>query len=178
MRSLLLATALLPLIAACAGGGTKRTPDEFAVITKPPLTVPPDYALRPPRPGEMRPQTLSSSQRTEQLLLGDRASPPPSDGELQFIQNVGALEVDTSIRDILNAENGSIATKEASLANRILFWRVVDGEIDDSEARLDVANREAWEAQRKRSIEGLIGDDAEVMIARDTKGVLRLPGIR
>ncbi len=177
MRSLLLATALVPLIAACASG-PKRTPDEFAVITKPPLTVPPDYALRPPRPGELRPQTLSSSQRTEQLLLGDRASTPPSDGELQFIQNVGALEVDPSIRDILNAENGSIAKKDASLANRILFWRVVDGEVDDSDARLDVANREAWEAQRKRSIEGVIGDDAEVIIARDPGGVLRLPGIR
>ena len=177
MRSLLLVTALIPLIAACAGGG-KRTPDEFAVITKPPLTVPPDYALRPPRPGELRPQTLSSSERTEQILLGDRASAPPSDGELQFIQNVGALAVDPSIRELLNAENGSIASKERSLANRILFWRVVDGEIDDSAAQLSVSNREAWLAQRERSIEGVIGDNAEVIIAKDPGGVLGLPGIR
>ncbi|MEO1042279.1 MAG: DUF3035 domain-containing protein [Pseudomonadota bacterium] len=176
MRSLLLALSLIPMIVACAGG-PKRTPDEFAIITKPPLTVPPDYALRPPKPGELRPATLSSSQRTEQLLLGDRSSAPPSDGELQFIQNVGALAVDPSIRDTLNAENGSIASKETSLANRILFWRVTDGEIDDSEARLDVDNREAWLAQRKRSIETATGGGT-VIIAKDPGGVLGLPGIR
>ncbi|MEO1658355.1 MAG: DUF3035 domain-containing protein [Pseudomonadota bacterium] len=179
MRSLLLATAILPLVAACVGGSTtKRTPDEFAVITKPPLTVPPDYALRPPRPGELRPQTLSSAERTQQLLLGDRSSEPPSDGELQLIQSVGALSVDPSIRDLLNAENGSIASKNASLANRILFWRVVDGEVDDSEARLNAPDREAWFAQRQRSIESAIGEDAEVVIAKDPGGVLGLPGIR
>ncbi|MEM0929014.1 MAG: DUF3035 domain-containing protein [Pseudomonadota bacterium] len=177
MRSLLLATALIPLIAACASGG-KRTPDEFAVITKPPLTVPPDYALRPPRPGELRPETLSSSERTEQLLLGDRSSAPPSDGELQLIQNVGALSVDPSIRDLLNAENGSIASKNASLANRIMFWRVTGGEVDDSEARLEVNDREAWMTQRQDSIESVIGKDAQVTIAKDPGGVLSLPGIR
>ena len=176
MRSLLLAAALVPLIAACASG-PKRTPDEFAIITKPPLTVPPDYALRPPKPGELRPETLSSSQRTEQLLLGDRSSAPPSDGELQFIQSVGALAVDPSIRDILNAENGSIAAKDASMANRILFWRVSNGEIDDSGARLDVDNREEWLAQRKSSIENVVGDGT-VIIAKDPGGVLGLPGIR
>lgn len=39
-------------------GMTKVTPDEFRVVTKAPLVVPPDYALRPPALGEPRPQEL------------------------------------------------------------------------------------------------------------------------
>jgi len=31
-------------------GMTKVTPDEFRVVTKAPLVVPPDYSLRPPAP--------------------------------------------------------------------------------------------------------------------------------
>jgi len=44
--------------AAAALGMTKVVPDEFRVVTKAPLTVPPDYSLRPPAPGEPRPQEL------------------------------------------------------------------------------------------------------------------------
>jgi hypothetical protein len=34
-----------------AAGVTKEPPDEFAVVTKAPLVMPPDYNLRPPKPG-------------------------------------------------------------------------------------------------------------------------------
>ena len=33
----------------------KRSPDEFAVVRRAPLILPPDYGLRPPRPGETGP---------------------------------------------------------------------------------------------------------------------------
>ena len=33
----------------------KRSPDEFAVVSRAPLIVPPDFELRPPRPGESAP---------------------------------------------------------------------------------------------------------------------------
>ena len=52
---------ILPAMAACSALGGKNPPDEFAITTKAPLVVPPDYALRPPKPGESRPQELSSS---------------------------------------------------------------------------------------------------------------------
>ena len=44
--------------ASRAMGMAKVTPDEFRVVTKAPLVVPPEYALRPPAPGEPRPQEL------------------------------------------------------------------------------------------------------------------------
>src|ERR1700749_4884272 len=46
----------LMTLAACdslreEAGLTKQSPDEFAVTTKAPLVVPPDFNLRPPSPG-------------------------------------------------------------------------------------------------------------------------------
>ena len=32
-------------------GNTKQAPDEFAVVARPPLSVPLNFALRPPTPG-------------------------------------------------------------------------------------------------------------------------------
>ena len=34
-----------------ATGSAKLPPDEFTVLTKAPLVLPPDYNLRPPQPG-------------------------------------------------------------------------------------------------------------------------------
>ena len=73
------AIALLGLATGGCGigkalGGGKNAPDEFAITTKAPLVVPPDYGLRPPRPGESRPQELSPSERAQQVLLGDASA--------------------------------------------------------------------------------------------------------
>ena len=166
-------------LSACSssGIGNRNAPDEFAIVTKAPLVVPPDYALRPPRPGETRPQEMSSSDRARQLMMGDATAAPPSRGELALIQDAGALDVDQNIRAILAAENGGQATKDASLANRILFWQVDGDRIDDSAAPLQVEDEAAWMEQRRKSIENVTGGET-VTIAKDDKGVLRLPGVK
>ena len=170
-----LSVLALPLgLSACAGG--KSAPDEFMISTKAPLTVPPDYALRPPRPGETRPQEKSTSDRAREVMLGDARAAPPSRGELALIQNAGAMETDSNIRAILAAENGGRAGKDASLANRILFWRTDGDGIDDSLAPLQVEDEAAWMAQRRESIEAVTGGEP-VTIAKDDKGVLSLPGV-
>ena len=58
------------LLAGCSSDDLSRTfgltrdaPDEFTVTTRAPLSMPPDYSLRPPRPGAPRPQ--EQSQRTQ-----------------------------------------------------------------------------------------------------------------
>ena len=35
---------------------SKKPPDEFAVVKREPLEMPPDFSLRPPTPGAARPQ--------------------------------------------------------------------------------------------------------------------------
>ncbi len=65
---------LAALVGACGSvreelGLTKQAPDEFSVVTKAPLILPPDYALRPPEPGAPRPQELQPQQQAQRALL-------------------------------------------------------------------------------------------------------------
>jgi len=53
----------------------KRSPDEFAVVTRAPLSLPPEYALRPPQPGAQRPQELSPVDAARQSLFSSVNSP-------------------------------------------------------------------------------------------------------
>jgi len=43
-------------------------PDEFAVESRAPLTIPPDFDLRPPTPGAPRPQEQASNQQAKQVI--------------------------------------------------------------------------------------------------------------
>ena len=49
-------------------GIDKTSPDEFAVESRAPLTIPPDFDLRPPQPGASRPQEKSSGQQARQVI--------------------------------------------------------------------------------------------------------------
>ena len=81
MRSkLLLGSALvaMTLLAACSRGdrpgvmaGRSSNLDAFAVSKRAPLTIPPDFALVPPKPGASRPQEADSSQQALSALFGN-----------------------------------------------------------------------------------------------------------
>ncbi len=174
---LALAASALP---GCAGmgkalGGGKNPPDEFAIATKAPLVVPPDYALRPPKPGESRPQELSPSERAKQVLLGDVSAAPPTGGEQILLQEAGATVADPNIRAILAAENGGRSEKDRSFANQLMFWKFVDGKVDDSAAPLKVDDPAAWHAEREEAIEAVTGENAKIVIKNDD--ALLLPGV-
>jgi Protein of unknown function (DUF3035) len=49
-------------------GLEKTSPDEFAVESRAPLTMPPDFDLRPPQPGAARPQEKSADQQARQVI--------------------------------------------------------------------------------------------------------------
>jgi hypothetical protein len=54
--------------------GIDRTgPDEFAVESRAPLTIPPDFELRPPQLGAARPQEVSAAERARKAV--DTAGP-------------------------------------------------------------------------------------------------------
>lgn len=67
------------LVAACSNnwkqtlGIEPTSPDEFAVESRAPLTMPPDFNLRPPEPGATRPQETSVASRAKGVV--DNAGP-------------------------------------------------------------------------------------------------------
>src|SRR5690349_15134178 len=63
------------LLAGCntireAAGNSKEPPDEFAVLTKAPLIIPPDYNLRPPKPGAAATNQSEPTETAQQSLFG------------------------------------------------------------------------------------------------------------
>ncbi len=69
----------LILLSGCGGdtakilGFEKEAPDEFQVVSRAPLSLPPDYGLRPPEPGAARPQEQTPRGEAEGVLFGEEA---------------------------------------------------------------------------------------------------------
>ena len=145
-RSLAGLAAAALVLAACSDvrqslGLDRSVPDEFTVVRKAPLTLPPDFGLRPPRPGAPRPATLDPSQQAQAALGGDGAlaAAPTGDeestpGELALLRKAGANQVDTDIRKILLAETTQRAEKDRSLVDRLIFWRTEEEDVIDATA--------------------------------------------
>lgn len=77
---LLLAMSLVLILALPGCTGMRRAlgmeqvgPDEFAVESRAPLTIPPDFDLRPPQPGAPRPQEVTAAEKARKLI--DTAGP-------------------------------------------------------------------------------------------------------
>jgi len=112
-----------------AAGLQKKSPDEFAVTTKAPLVIPPDFNLRPPMPGAPPANTLDPSSNAEAALFttadpqtvanGMRGNFTP--GEKLLLANAKAQNSDSSIRARLNADQrAAIQNADRSFTDRIL----------------------------------------------------------
>lgn len=129
-------TALSLSLTACGGdsfkdalGYGKQAPDEFAVVTKAPLVIPPDFGLRPPQPGAPRPQEVNIRPEAgaQAALLGNAATNTEAvastPGQQALLEQTGAADADPSIRQVVNAEGRSLVQKDDSIVNDVLFWR-------------------------------------------------------
>jgi hypothetical protein len=108
--AILIAAASVLALSGCntaskALGLAKVTPDEFRIVTKAPLVVPPDYALRPPAPGEPRPQELQPDSAARAVLVGQVQAADRSAGENRFVARAGAAQPDPLIRFVVDDEN-------------------------------------------------------------------------
>ena len=157
-------------------GVSKVTPDEFRVVTKAPLVVPPEFALRPPAPGEPRPQELAPESAARNALLGRAQAVARTEGEQLLVSKAGATQADPLIRYVVDDEFGDLAHKEKSWADRIMFWR----KDAPSATTAAAAGAEtvapvdpAAEQQRLAAITG----NRPVVIQRQRQARFKLPGL-
>ena len=159
-------------------GMTKVTPDEFRVVTKAPLVVPPDYALRPPAPGKPRPQELQPESAARNALLGAREAEGRTDGEKLLVAKAGADKADPLIRYVVDDEFGDVAHKEKSFADKVMFWRS-DKTPADPTAPVAVADNTSAPidpAAEQERIAKLTGGKP-VVIQREQSKKIKLPGL-
>ncbi|MCK5574924.1 MAG: DUF3035 domain-containing protein [Sphingomonadales bacterium] len=120
----------------CGAGkifGGAATPNEFHVVSKPPLSMPPDYTLRPPRPGLSAAQNLPASTKALSILFGDEAAKvrPASDGEQALLDVLDARGRTSNIRSMVGNKDVTVVEKGA-LLDDILQSSERDGQYDKS----------------------------------------------
>ncbi len=160
--------------ASHALGLSKVTPDEFRVVTKAPLVLPPDYALRPPSPGEPRPQELQPESAARTALLGERSSEVRSDGEKLLVTKAGGDKADPLIRYVVDDEFGGLAHKDKSFADWVMFWKPGKAATaPNTDANTATPVDAATETQRIANLTG----NKPVVIARNPGSKIKLPGL-
>jgi hypothetical protein len=145
---------VLALVALSLGGceslgralGTEKVvPDEFAVVAHAPLAIPPDYTLRPPRPGAAPTSDVSPIAKAQQAIFkaGDQqAALPDSDkrsaGENELLKRAGASTAPPDIRDTIatEAHSGQI---DKSFVDKLLIWKGPDYRLGPTDQVIDPA---------------------------------------
>ncbi len=124
------------------GIGVKRPPDEFAVFARAPLSMPPDYGLRPPTPGAPS-ESIAARQSAKDVIVdpagtgaGQAAVGPGTSGQAQrtaslanaspgtmaLLDRTGGLSAQPAIREQVNRESTVLADADRSFVERLMFW--------------------------------------------------------
>ena len=113
-----------------AAGLNKKPPDEFAVLTKAPLVVPPNYNLMPPKPGAAPTNQTQPTETAEAALFGSDpatiASNIPgnaSQGEKLLLAYAGVANADPNIRQQLDSDHKAMVGSSDSFTDEVLFWK-------------------------------------------------------
>ena len=150
-------------------GITKNAPNEFNILTKAPLVIPPEYNLRPPQVGVSTAENNYSQKAAREALVGDIDAAEPTRGEIVLMSKAGVGSANQEIRLEIDGQN-SVERKTSDFTDRVLFWR--DGRVvnpDGSPLDNEV------EAKRLQSINAATGG-GEVEITRRPGGA-KLPGL-
>lgn len=138
-------------------GQTKQSPDEFAVFSRAPLSLPPDFALRPPKPGAERPQLVNPRDRARQAIVANsrnrrnaaRPEPAPegaSPGEVAVLRAAGALNPQSNIRQLINRETSALASESVTFTDKLIFWRDPEAfgtQVDPNKERRRILEKQA-----------------------------------
>lgn len=145
VASLCLVVGVGLAVSACSNprkalGLDKSAPDEFAVVERAPLSLPPNYDLRPPEPGKDRPQEKNPTEQARAAVLGTAVGASSSGfsvgglggssqtaastpGEQALLKAAGADQATPDIRQIVNRESSALAVEDDSFTDKLVFWR-------------------------------------------------------
>ncbi len=136
------------LLSACSGntkralGLNKEAPDEFTVVAKAPLVLPPDYNLVPPAQmaqtktaEDIRPQS-----RPQDILFTEVKRQPEAqkkntdydENTRRFLAMAGAEGENSNIRRTINKETGDLIEENRDVVDKIMFW--LEDDVNDPTA--------------------------------------------
>lgn len=161
------ATVSMMALSACSSGTVRDTlglsspsPDEYRVVSRPPLSVPPQFNLLPPSATAQSPNMLPADKQAQSLITGNDASrasaqtlkPGTADtavipvttgsastsAESAFLKSAGADKADPTVRDHLVEEHIVQQDKKQESS----WWDVMSSDTAPKETIVD-ANKES-----------------------------------
>jgi len=158
-------------------GLDRQSPDEFSVVSRAPLTLPPSMQDLPkPRPGAARPQDTTPTQAAAGAVFGGSSrgaakATGSTAGEKSLIAQASSRDgIDPNIRAKVDQETTQLIVADKSWIDSLLFWQiqqqpfsVVDPAKEQQRLReaqaqgkaLDGAATPTIERKRKAPLEGL-----------------------
>ncbi|MDA9643171.1 DUF3035 domain-containing protein [bacterium] len=116
----------ISLISGCGSelsdvlGTNKLPPDEFTILTKPPLIVPPEYNLRPPAEGEIRPNAQQPNRQLQSILFGQNQTDDFSSSEISLMTGSDVAEAIPNIKEVLDSEMRDVEEVSSNLESQVL----------------------------------------------------------
>lgn len=128
-RTAILALGLAAL-SGCSGlraslGLDRNPPDEFQVVSRAPLELPPRFELPPPNPGAPRPQELTPARAAASTLFGGIPGQASggTEGERTLLAQAGADAANPNIRTVVNRESVELVEAQEGFLDFLLFWQ-------------------------------------------------------
>ena len=151
-------------LCACSGDTVKNTlglnrsaPDEFRVVSRPPLSVPPQFNLRPPSDSNDIPAMPPAEKQAKTMLLGHdsalNATTLPTvttavdSPESQFLKNAGADKATPNIRAAMEADK---QTASEPVEEEKSWWDIFSSTPDKKDPVVD-AKKEAGRIQQDKA---------------------------
>jgi hypothetical protein len=109
-------------------GLSRQAPDEFAVTTKAPLIIPPNFNLRPPAPGAA-PLNQTDPTASAEVAMFNTEDPAIAaaqmqgnytPGERMLLAHAGVQNADPTIRAQLQSDERNMQGADSSFTDRIL----------------------------------------------------------
>ena len=148
-------------------GLIKKAPDEYQVYESKPLSVPPNFELRPPSEG-----AIGSEDGNKNILFSDKDKTDEKltlSDEILLIE-VGEKETKANIRKIINDEN-NIEEVDKSIIDQILDFDAVF-EVKDNKQSAEINPAEEKDRIEKLEKEGKIIKSANDAVIIEKEGSL------
>jgi hypothetical protein len=102
-------------------------PNETGSLSQAPLSLPPEFHIRPTASGSPRPDETDVQDQAAAVVLGPNNEQPTtmavanSPGEAVFLNTVGVQEADPDIREKLGQDRGVLSTDDVGFVDALMF---------------------------------------------------------
>jgi hypothetical protein len=165
-NAILMAVLAAAALAGCSNmrewaGLQKKSPDEFAVTTKAPLVIPPNFNLRPPMPGAPPSNQVDPTTNAEQALFNTADPQTVANGmrgnysmsEKLLLANAGVQNSDPGVRAKIAADSRTMQNANRSFTDKVLGTSATmdDGQPVNADREVNKRGGKSAPAQKKDS---------------------------